>query len=254
MPLNWKSKARRIVRRVGIDVHRYRPNESIDARRRLIMDQLQIGLLLDVGANVGQYARQLRGSGYSGRIVSFEPTSHAFAELTRAASKDSLWDCFNLALGESVGEAEIGVAANSYSSSLLPMSAIHESAAPSSLFVGRETVRIECLDNLANDLGVVACDGRTLLKVDTQGFELNVLRGAKALISEIAVIENELSLIQLYEGQALYREVIDYLDGLGFGLVSLEPGFSDPRTGYLLQMDGIFVSQRLMKGSSRDYL
>jgi hypothetical protein len=84
-------------------------------------------------------------------------------------------------------------------------------------------------------------DDRLWIKLDVQGYEQTVLDGAMQAIARTRVVESELSLIPLYEGQHLYREIIDQLEMLGFGLVSIERGFTDPTTGHVLQVDGIFV-------------
>ena len=91
------------------------------ARRRKLMERLGINLVLDVGANNGGYASELRRSGYRGRIWSYEPLSEAFAELSKSAARDDLWKTVNCACGAKAGSARINVAKNSVSSSLLPM-------------------------------------------------------------------------------------------------------------------------------------
>jgi hypothetical protein len=79
-----------------------------------------------------------------------------------------------------------------------------------------------------------------LLKLNTQGFEKEVLAGAARSLDKVTGFQLEMSLIMMYEGEMLYSDMISFLKEKGFHLFSLENGFSDPKTGQLLQIDGIF--------------
>jgi FkbM family methyltransferase len=213
-----------------------------DVRRARLLERLRIDLIVDAGANIGQYATEVRRSGYAGRIVSFEPLSAPFSKLVRLAAADPRWECRQAAVGDRDGWSTINVAGNDgQSSSFLEMLDRHVQAAQESAYVGRERVWCARLDSLlASGIGE---SERVWLKLDVQGHEVAALAGARRLLPRVAAIEAELSLVPLYRHQPLFREVIDYLEREGFGLVGLVPGFSDPRTGELLQMDGIFVRQ-----------
>jgi len=197
-----------------------------------------IDAVLDVGANVGQYAALLRSCGYDGRIVSVEPLHDAFAELSRRSGKDAKWDCVNSAVGAEPGSTVINVSANSYSSSLRSMTATHEAAAPDSAMVGQQEVQVRTVEDIASETGIEP--ERTLLKVDTQGFEPEVLDGAGELLRRFAAVQLELSSVELYEGQQLFLPLAARLMGVGFEVWSLDPGISDD-TGRLLQCDALFV-------------
>ena len=113
---------KRIGRVFGVDLRKYSPESSDDARMMRMLSYHNIDLVFDVGANIGQYAEYLRYLGYSGRIVSFEPLSSAYSRLITTAKKDSLWEVAPCAaLGSRDGEIKINVAGNSVSSSALPM-------------------------------------------------------------------------------------------------------------------------------------
>jgi FkbM family methyltransferase len=219
------------LRRVGIQVLRYQPG------RAELLDRLAIDLVLDVGANAGQYVSRLRHDGYVGRILSFEPLSEAFSILAARAAHDPNWECMNLALSNIDGQGLLNVAGNSVSSSFMPMLESHRHSAPSSVYTGEERVRTARLDTFIDKLA----GHRTYLKLDVQGFELVVLAGAELALQQIVALEIELSLTPLYEGAPLIEEVIASLRAYGFGLFSLAPGFQDPETGRVLQMDGLFV-------------
>lgn len=232
-------KLRLGLRQIGVDVHRYRPSQSADARLLRLLQVGRVDTILDVGANDGGYAQSMLATGFDGAVVSFEPLCDAHAALEQAARGRANWHVMpRMALGDHEGRVRINIAGNSKSSSLLPMGFRHADAAPHSRYVGSEAVDIRRLDALTD----TALDrARSVhLKVDTQGFEMPVLRGATGLLSRIASIQLELSLVPLYEGQALYRELIDWVGERGFELCGVVPGFVDERTGRMLQMDGIF--------------
>ncbi len=201
---------------------------------------LSIDVVLDVGANTGQYARRLREDGYRNRIVSFEPLPSAYLALRQNARRDERWLVHErCALGAFTGNTDIHEAGNSESSSLLAMLPAHEAAAPDSAYVGTRQTPITTLDAVFNDY--VAQDDRCLLKIDTQGYEHEVLAGAVRSLSRIAAVEIELSIVPLYDSQRLYPAFFDFFRDAGFTLWSLSPVYTDPGTGQLLQFDALFV-------------
>jgi FkbM family methyltransferase len=208
-------------------------------RRARILAWQQIDVVLDVGANAGQYGSALRRAGFGGRIVSFEPLTEAFARLAAMAEHDPLWDCRQLALGAQPGPARLNVSADLEASSMLPMEERHVRHWPPSAYVGVEDIAVERLDSIAPTLGLR--DRRTYLKLDVQGYELEVLRGAETTLDCVCAIEAELSLVALYGGGPLLEEVVQYVDCRGFELVSIEGITEEPETGQMLQLDGIFV-------------
>lgn len=235
------NRLKALALRFGFEVRRHQPSvpPTAEVRRTKLLSSRGVTLVIDVGANSGQYACQLRHAGYRDRIVSFEPLSQAFAELSAAAGSDSQWECKRLALGNSEGPVEINVAGNSYSSSVLEMKERHLQSAPESGYVSTETVPMARLDTIWPE--IVKPEDRVFLKLDVQGFELEVLRGGDAHLADLAGVQVELSLVPLYDGAPLFREVIDYLEDRGFRLAGLEPGFEDPESGEMLQADGLFV-------------
>jgi FkbM family methyltransferase len=231
--------ARQLFRKLGLEVHRYVPSTSPTEGLVASLRKFDIDLVLDVGANTGQFASDIRHWGYAGRIVSFEPLSQAHGELLQSSGDDPVWDVYpRCALGDHIGEVEINIAGNSQSSSILPMLESHRSAAPESVYQGKEVVPIKTLDAVA---GQYLKDARAaFLKIDTQGFEWQVLDGARETLPHIKGILVELSLVPLYEGQHLWKEVIGRLEAEGFTLWSFKPVFSDQASGRTLQVDGVF--------------
>jgi FkbM family methyltransferase len=229
---------RHLLHRAGVDVVRYRPVPHHLWRRAHLLHRFTPAVVLDVGANSGIYGRELRQIGYAGRIVSFEPLSTAYAALAADATRDGAWEAVNVALGAAAGQAELNVSANSWSSSLRPMLDGHLNAAPDSRYVGRETVRVETLDAVFGR--VVRPDERVWLKIDTQGHERDVLAGAAESLPCIETVELEMSPVGLYEGEALFTEMFDWLVSRGFACMHLQPGLYDPHDERLLSLDGYF--------------
>jgi len=231
-----RGRVQAMLGRAGWEI---RPLESdADDRRSKLMAAQRIGVVLDVGANVGQYGMRLRSNGYSGRIASFEPYGQAFDQLQRTAARDPNWEAHRLALSDEAGEAELNVSSNSFSSSFLPLTDRHVEGAPGSAYVTRETVPAVRLDALWSQ---IVGSSRVWLKLDVQGFELHVLRGAGERLDEARALQVELSLEPLYAGAPDWRDVVDWLSARGFVLVGVEPGFDDPETGRMLQFDGVFL-------------
>lgn len=233
---------RKTARKFGIEVHRYNIAHSLDARLLALIQHHSVETVVDVGANDGGYGDFLRQGGYTGRILSFEPLKAAHTALLARAEADQAWAIAErCALGDAPGTLDIHVAGNSTSSSLLPMLQSHVDAAPHSASVATEPVPVYRLDDF--DHSYLRSGKKILLKIDTQGYELPVLRGATNTLVNCIGVQIEMSIVPLYAGQALYRELIDFLDVAGFDLWGLLPGFVDPASGRLLQMDGIFFKR-----------
>jgi len=235
-----KGNLRRTLRHAGLDLVRWRPQSSTEAALLRMLDLHRIETVLDVGANEGQYACWLRGLGFTGRIISFEPLAMAHQRLQRAASKDPLWTIApRTAVGNEEGQIRLNVASNrGASSSILQMSKAHQEAAPEVTYVGFEAVPMSRLDCVADEfLGPAQ---NIFLKVDTQGFELQVLQGATELLRRIVGMQLELSLVSLYEGQALFWELTDWVQRVGFCIWGIIPGLTDNASGRLLQTDVVF--------------
>lgn len=206
------------------------------------MKRFNIDIVFDVGANTGQFAQQLRDVGYEGQIISFEPLSNAYVKLKGHASLDSKWIVHDrCAIGDNEGVISINIAGNSLSSSILPMLESHSAADGASAYVGREIVTVRRLDSVARDY--IGESTNYFVKIDTQGYEWQVLEGGLSTLKSARGVIVELSFVPLYEGQRLWRELVDRLEAEGFVLWALQKGFTDLRDGRTLQADAIFFRE-----------
>lgn len=236
---NFTKCIKTLIHSAGFDLHRLSPGSNPAFQLLKALDRFEVDLVLDVGANVGQFSSELRSVGYKGNLVSFEPLSAAHRTLSDVASRDPKWLVHPRgAIGDHEGEIEINIAGNSVSSSVLPMLEAHASAANGSAYVGVEHVLISRLDSIAPQY--LAKSRRPFLKIDTQGYEWQVLDGSRGVLQRMMGVRCELSLVPLYEGQRLWMEMIQRLEGEGFTLWSIQNAFTDPRDGRTLQVDAIF--------------
>lgn len=227
---------RTVRRRFGVDLCRYRPANSAGPQFMAMLSSHNVNLVLDVGANTGQFAKSLREEGFNGRIVSFEPLAIAHDELLLSSERDPLWEVApRAAIGDQDGEICINVARNSVSSSALSMLQAHVDVAPHSRYIGSERVPLRRLDTIARDY--VQINSVPFLKIDTQGYEDRVLSGATQLLETIVGVQLEMSLVSLYEEQCLFLEMINRMKTKGFELWAIWQSFVDEKNGRLLQVD-----------------
>lgn len=228
-----------MLHRVGFELRRFSVEQSENARFISMLRTHNVNLIFDVGANAGQFGVLLREIGFDGKIISFEPLSDAREILLNISKNDPLWQiALQTAIGEENGEIEIQIAGNSQSSSVLDMLDTHVRAAPDSKYIGKEKVALRKLDSIAPDY--MDSNSIAFIKIDTQGYETQVMNGAKKLMSQIVGLQVEISLVPLYKGQCLFDEMLKKLKNDGFELWSISTVFSDPNTAQLLQVDATF--------------
>ena len=226
-----------LLRKMGYNIIKVNHTGAYVGNRIKLLKHYGINLVLDVGANIGQYSMYLRKHGYKGKIISFEPLSLAFKQLEKQSKNDILWNAVNIALGNKNINSKMNVSINSKSSSILKILPKHIEVLPDSAYISTEEISIRTLDSVFNNY---YNREKVYLKIDAQGFEKNVLDGAIKSIENITGIQIVMSIVPLYKDELLFDEMIKYLSELGFMLMSIEPGFTDQRTGQLLQFDGIF--------------
>ena len=237
IPKKLKNLLHSTLKKINYDLVKI-PYGDLGKRIEIIM-RYNIKTIFDVGANIGEFAENMRDAGYKHNIISFEPRRQAFSELLQKSKNDSNWNCVNIALGKHNGTSIINIAGNNTSSSLLEMNQIHIDVKPHSKYIGKEEITVKKLDSVISDY--IEPEEEIYLKIDTQGYEKQILDEAERSISNIRVIQLEMSLIELYKGGALIYEMVPFLESKSFFLSSIERGFHDKNSGRLLQVDGIFI-------------
>lgn len=214
--------------------------DPFDQRLAKMLDHFGVETVIDGGANIGQFGHALRKAGFKGRIFSAEPLSSAFAQLVGASGNDPLWVAERVAFSDQEGLIEMNIAANSVSSSALPMLKAHADADPRSVYVGKESAPSTTLDAFVDRHGIDP--SVTMLKLDVQGYEGTALAGATESIGKFRAAQMELSYVPLYGGQWLAGDVTEFLVQHGYELWMFDSAaMYEPDSKRLLQCDGIFV-------------
>jgi FkbM family methyltransferase len=178
-----------------------------------------VSAYIDVGARQGEYGQWLRRNGYDGWIFSFEPVSRSFASLSELTANDERWVIHNQALGREPGQAEINVTqGTAFSSFLTPSDYASETFGPRPAIAASETVQIGTVDEVFDGLLARVQTPRVYLKMDTQGWDLEVLQGAGQSLARIDALQTEIGAQALYEGMPTMRESLEYLDAIGFAV------------------------------------
>jgi FkbM family methyltransferase len=220
-----KDSVLKVSRAFGYDIVPLREMRERDFALHLreLLSKLRVDCVLDVGANVGQYHDFLRHRVlYDGPIVSFEPVSR-HVELLRERSRDDRnWHIEGYALGSQDGAMPINVmASDQFSSFLEPDNAKVHDYAKLNVPCSTETVTVRTLDVVLPVLQERLGFDRPYLKLDTQGFDIEVLRGGGDSLSAVRALQTEASVIGIYKGMPGYMDTIRYLDGCGFDITGL---------------------------------
>ena len=226
-----------MVFRIIKDKIKHRLNRSL-RRRKKLLHHFGITKILDVGANTGQYAQELRKIKYEGEIISFEPISSVFKVLKNNLKSDPKCTAKNFALGDINETKTINIAKNLASSSFFSRAKHLEESAKQTEYISEEKVEIKVLDSVFDTL--CSANDIVFLKLDTQGYEKNILNGAKESLKKIKGIQLEMALKPSYNDAPGFKEIFKILDEAGFTLFSVEEGFEDEKTGQLLELDAIF--------------
>lgn len=204
--------------------------------RRDWLSSLPVRTVLDIGANTGQFAAEIRDLMPGAFIYSFEPLRDEYAALVSQMRGDGRFRAFNFALGEGEARALIHRSSFSQSSSLRPMLDLHKAAWPHTAGAVAEEIEVRRLDSLG-----IEPEPELLVKIDVQGFEDKVIEGGRATIGRAAYVITEVSFAPLYEGQPLFEDIYRLLGGMGFEYRGTLTQLPDPRDGRPLQADAFFV-------------
>jgi FkbM family methyltransferase len=231
-----KELVKKALKRAGFELIRRRPH---------LVDLLvahRVDVVLDAGANTGQFGEYLRAGGYRGRIVSFEPLPEAFEALERKAARDGAWTALNVGLGNAEKVEIINVSRSTvYSSILCPLPALTRFAGAAVENARQREITLHTLDSQFPLL--VGADERAFLKIDTQGYEKQVIVGARSSLARIVGLQLELSLTPLYAGESSLPEMVSLLERSGYQMALFDPVTYDPAARVLLQIDCVFFKK-----------
>ncbi|MET9911100.1 FkbM family methyltransferase [Streptomyces sp. NPDC006476] len=205
-----------------------------------MLDLYDVNCVFDVGANTGQYGRELRELGYTGRIVSFEPASAAFERLADAAAGDPEWRVHRLALGREERVTAIHTGWDTMNS-LLPPSDYGRGRYERFTETRTEEVRVRRLADVMDEALDGIDDPRPFLKMDTQGYDLEVFTGAGDRIGEFVGLLSEVALLRLYEGSPRMDEAVAAYEAAGFETTGLYSVSRDPATGRVVEFDCVMM-------------
>lgn len=213
-----------MIRSYGYDIVRHKPLSEL-------LDLHNVDVVFDIGANDGGYASELRSSGWNGRVVSFEPQPLAYARLSKRFSHDHMWSGHQLGLGSEDATMAMNIHEMDVLSSFL--SKIEDSGSVTTV-----DVKVKRMDAIIDD--ILGDYARPFVKIDTQGFEMEILKGFGSRTSEVVGWQLEMSIEPLYENQPKMDNIVAYMRELGFSLWRILPGLRDPGTLRAYELDGIF--------------
>ena len=203
---------------------------------------LDLASLIDVGANKGQFSLLAKALFPKVVIHAFEPLRAESERFLRLFRDDTDIILHKAALGEHTSTAAINLSGRRDSSSLLPITSRQEKLFPGTGAIGTQTISVVRGDDILSGIDLPR---PLMVKLDVQGFELSALRGLRSTLERADYVYAEISFVELYLGQALADEVIDFLRGLGFrfaGVYNLTTGL----TGEAVQADALFVRANLL--------
>lgn len=237
----FKLFIKRVFNILGLEIVKYDVHQNLHLALASIAAERKIDLIFDIGANLGQFRSQIRSQGFKGKIISFEPLTGAHKILKKISKSDDLWTIHpRTAIGSFVGQIDINISKNLYSSSILQITEKHLSADKNAVYFKTEKSNITTLNDIYSNL---KNESNFLIKIDTQGYEWEVIEGASEVLSTdfCKGIICELSLDELYKGQKLWIEIVAFLEQKNFKLWTIFPAFSDRKNNKLLQLDALFL-------------
>jgi len=235
----FKNTIKKAVGSLGFDIRR----RTVAPGRNEWMRALNIDTVLDIGANIGQFAAQARIDFPAAHIYSFEPLPDCFRRLVSSRAGDERFTGFDVALTDVGGVVPLRRSSSSASSSLLQMADLHKQSFPATAGETIVEVKAQRLDDVARTL---ALGQHILLKMDVQGAEDRVIRGGADTIRRADVVLTETSFLELYEQQPLFHDIYLSLTALGFRYVGSAGYLPSPIHGLNLSEDSVFLHERTL--------
>lgn len=232
---------------IYLKLKRLTPSTSDDMRNAAILNDLGIKYVLDVGANTGQFAESLFDFKYGGKVISFEPVLKCHNALLKRAKKNrNHIVAERCAIGDADQKIDINVSDDSVFSSVLRIKDDHTKLRPKARIVRQETVNLYRLDSII-DKYIPESSESILLKIDTQGFEYQVLSGANKTIERLAGIKIEIPLQTIYNDTSFtFFEVVEYMKSNGFVPYNFNTEGVNLKTGRVFTIDGTFIRKSLL--------
>lgn len=238
-----KKLIHRLLNKFGYQVHNIsKEAKYLKIQKWNFLTKIQIRTIIDVGANEGQFVSEILNIFPLAEIHSFEPLRDCYEKLVFSFRNNQKVHTYNFALGEQDGEITFSKSSATGSSSLLKMGNLHKKLYPHTANLIEEKVKIKRLDDVLANLNL---GDHTLLKVDVQGAEDKVIKGAAKVLKNVGIIITEVSYAALYEGQPLFRDIIALLEQYDFIYIGNIEQFGNPITGAPLFADAVFVKKEI---------
>jgi FkbM family methyltransferase len=226
-----------VARRLGRELVKRKRHPTLDVHLSLLFESLDVNCVLDVGANRGQFGEGLRAGGYTGWIVSFEPVNSVFQRLQQRAAADDHWRAWDFGLGRENTQQPIHVAEDATLSSFLAPNAYGQRRFERAQVVAQESVEVRRLDDVFDEVMPFIADPRIFLKLDTQGYDLEVVAGARRVLERVVGLQSELSVISIYDGMPDYLTALKHFHELGFEVTGLYPVTRDRESLVVIELD-----------------
>lgn len=202
----------------------------------------QIETVIDVGANIGQFGLSLRKVGFKGKILSFEPMRQARDKLEVVAAAHPPWKVFSNAIGSCYEKKNLTIFKDDSFSSLHAVTKSGRNIFGSYVQnEGEELVQVETLDRITDITLKGEIHGPLMLKTDTQGHDLEVLKGGLQLLMKTSVIMSEAAIKVIYEGAPAFEEVLSFLRKNNFEASGFYPFSNRPENLEMVEFDAFFV-------------
>lgn len=205
---------------------------------RLLRQGILPKTVLDVGANVGQFAVAASKLFPGVKVHSFEPSPSSFKKLCENVSNLPNVTAYPIALGDSEREVMLHINEYPQSSSILPLTQAHREAFPKAKVISRLPVQSK---TLAKILSKIKLRPPVLLKLDVQGYEAQVIRGARERMKSFKYVVLEASFKPMYVGETVFADLIPLLGSHGFTFQCPVGWLTDSKTDEILQMDALFI-------------
>jgi FkbM family methyltransferase len=250
----FHQRAKRVVEKLfGVEIERFNSKTFfvVDASKRAqawysyratvqsILEKSGVNHVLDVGANAGQFGQMVR-TFYSGRISSFEPVAAVFERLVATIASDEKWDAHQYALGRSAGIEHVHVSELSQFCSLLKTNDYCVARfGKATAGTKEESITIRRLDDVLDEIAPRNGEKRFYLKLDTQGYDIEVFKGLGDRLSDVVALQSEVSLVPIYENMPHWTESILEYEKAGFGVAAMYPISTD--SGRVVEYDCILI-------------